>query len=59
MANGGRNHENGRDHYFHSASVDIHPCPESPCTDVIGATSYRSHVPYTKVSPDQGPSTLL
>ncbi|MPD06471.1 hypothetical protein E2C01_102285 [Portunus trituberculatus] len=48
MANGGRNLENGRDHYFHSPSVDIHPCPGSPCTDFIGATAHRSHVPYKR-----------
>ncbi|MPD05839.1 hypothetical protein E2C01_101608 [Portunus trituberculatus] len=59
MANGGRNLENGRDHYFNYPSVDIHPCPGSPCTDFNGATAHRSHVPYTKVPPDQGPSALL
>ncbi|MPC89069.1 hypothetical protein E2C01_083997 [Portunus trituberculatus] len=32
--------------HFHSPSVDILPCPESPCTEFIGATAYRSHVPY-------------
>ncbi|MPC41109.1 hypothetical protein E2C01_034693 [Portunus trituberculatus] len=29
MANGGRNLENGRDHYFNYPSVDILPCPGS------------------------------
>ncbi|MPC94939.1 Baculoviral IAP repeat-containing protein 6 [Portunus trituberculatus] len=41
MANGDCNLENGRDQYFHSPSVDIHPCPGSPCTDYIGATAHR------------------
>ncbi|MPC91035.1 hypothetical protein E2C01_086045 [Portunus trituberculatus] len=45
MANGGRNLENGRDHYFHYPTVDILLCPGSPFTDFIGATAHRSHVP--------------
>ncbi|MPC78090.1 hypothetical protein E2C01_072565 [Portunus trituberculatus] len=40
MANGGRNIENRRDHYFLTPSVDIQPCPGWPCTDFIGTTSY-------------------
>ncbi|MPC59447.1 hypothetical protein E2C01_053466 [Portunus trituberculatus] len=48
MANGGRNLENWRDYYFHTPSVDLHPCPGSPSTDFIGTTSYRSHVRYQR-----------
>ncbi|MPC67701.1 hypothetical protein E2C01_061881 [Portunus trituberculatus] len=40
MANGGRNLENGIDHYFIDPSLDIHPCAGSPCTGFIGAIRY-------------------
>ncbi|MPC43787.1 hypothetical protein E2C01_037439 [Portunus trituberculatus] len=48
MANGGRHLENGRDHYFHYPSVDIHPCPGSPCTDLI------AKLPPLEGSPNRG-----
>ncbi|MPC93290.1 hypothetical protein E2C01_088414 [Portunus trituberculatus] len=59
MANRGRNLENGRDHYFLYPSLDIHQCSGLQCTDFIGVIAHRSHVSYTKVPPDQGPSTSL